>query len=125
MPKKHHDYQWSINYPRCIKKKKNHWEAYLKWDWFIVFPVGWISGYLPPTIGNKGQAFVKDSQDIISLVQEQEVDDSTVDVESLHTNIRQKDAINAAEWAFHKYSDIKQEQVQLILDGLDMAMFNN
>lgn len=68
--------------------------------------------YLHP-IAVRGKAFVRDSRDIISLLQEQEVVDSTllitIDVESLYTNIKQTDAINAAEWAFHKYMDIKQE----------------
>lgn len=88
----------------------------------------YLDTYFQP-LATKGQAFVIDSRDIISLLQEQEVDDATIlvtiDVESLYTNIRQKDVINAAEWALHKYSDMKQEQISFTLDGLEMAMSNN
>lgn len=84
-----------------------------------------LGEYLDTYLATKGQAFVKESQDIISLLQEQEVDDSTVlvttDMESLYANIRQKDDMNATEWALHRYSDMKQEQIRFTLDGLDMS----
>lgn len=46
-------------------------------------------------------------------------------MESLYTNIGQKDAIDAAEWVLHTYSNTKQEQIRFILEGLLMAMSKN
>lgn len=49
----------------------------------------------------------------------------TIDVNSVYTNIVQKDGLDSVEWALQKYSDMKQEQINYILEGLKMAMSKN
>lgn len=48
-----------------------------------------------------------------------------IDVNLLYTNIIQKDGFNSTEWALQKHMDMKQEQIDYILEGLEMAMSNN
>lgn len=57
------------------------------------------------------------------------VEDSTLlvtaDVESLYTNIKQKDALDAIKWSLHKHTKLKQSQIVFLVERLNMAMSNN
>lgn len=50
---------------------------------------------------------------------------TTIDVNLLYTNIIQNDGINSVNWALHKQTDMKEEQIQFILEGLKLAMNSN
>lgn len=62
----------------------------------------------------KGPAFLRDGKDLKKLLQEICVEGSTLlvtaDVESLYTNIKQNDALDAVKWSLHKYTSLKQDQ---------------
>lgn len=48
----------------------------------------------------------------------------TVDIESLYTNIRHSDALEALKWALTKQCTIKKIQIQYLIKGLKLAMSN-
>lgn len=43
----------------------------------------------------------------------------------MYTNIIQKDGLGSVEWALHKYTNMRQEQIDFIIEGLEMAMNSN
>ena len=49
----------------------------------------------------------------------------TIDIESLYTNIRQKDALIALRWALKRESKLKKIQINFLIKGLEIAMSNN
>lgn len=88
----------------------------------------YIDVFLQPLVV-KSPSYLKDSKDVINHVQHVEINENsilvTIDVESLHTNIRQQDAMNALKWALNKFTNLKYRQKQFILKGLRLAMTNN
>lgn len=62
----------------------------------------YLDVFLQPLAG-RGQAFIKDSKDIINILKMIHIDDSailiTIDVEPLYTNIKETDALAAVAWA--------------------------
>lgn len=46
----------------------------------------------------------------------------TIDVNSLYTNIIQKDGESSAEWVLQRQTGLHQEQVKYILEWLKLAM---
>lgn len=76
-----------------------------------------------------GPSHLKDSKDVLNSLKLIGVYEHfllvTVDVESLYTNIRQTDAMNAVKWAFNKFTNLKMKQKQFIQNGLKLVMTNN
>lgn len=87
----------------------------------------YLDVFLQPLAG-KGQAFIKYSKDVIDLLKQIKVNDSTqlvtIDVESLYPNIKQMGALASVAWAMKNLSDLRLNQRRLILEGLRMAMEN-
>lgn len=48
-----------------------------------------------------------------------------MDVESLFTNIKKQDRLTAVKWALKNLSQLKNVQIDHILEGLKMAMRSN
>ncbi|XP_077334619.1 uncharacterized protein LOC143975965 [Lithobates pipiens] len=88
----------------------------------------YVDGFLQPLVV-KGKSYLRDSRQLLKELENVKVGEKdllvTIDVNSLYTNIKQKDGLNAVEWALHKKSDLKQEQIDYILEGLDLAMRHN
>lgn len=50
---------------------------------------------------------------------------TTINVNSLYASIVQKDELKGVEKALHENTELKQEQIVFILEGLKMAMESN
>lgn len=50
---------------------------------------------------------------------------ATIDVNSLYTSIVQQDGLLGVEKALHELTSMKQEQINFILEGLQLAMTCN
>lgn len=72
---------------------------------------------------------MKDSRQLIAELKNFKIQDNdilvTIDVNSLYTNIVQKDGLSSVEWALHKQTDLKGEQIKYIMKGLKLAMCHN
>lgn len=75
---------------------------------------------------------MKDSRKLFilfNLIKDIEVGDhtllATVDLESLYTNIRQQDPLDATLWALNKYSELPTSQIKYLVESLSVAMTNN
>lgn len=84
----------------------------------------YLDVYLQPLV-KKYPAYLKDSKQLINLLknlpQEEEVILATIDVESLYTNINQKDAISAVKWALEDQQTMKEDQKKFLLKLLKTA----
>ena len=49
----------------------------------------------------------------------------TIDVNSLYTNIVQEDGTQSVEWALYNQTNMKEEQIRYIREGLRLAMSHN
>lgn len=78
---------------------------------------------------SEGKSYLKASRQLISEPRnlKVEVEDIrvTIDINSLYTNIIQKDGISSLEWALHRQTDLQQEQIKYIMEGLRLAMSHN
>lgn len=88
----------------------------------------YIDVYLQPLV-SKSPSYLKNSKDVINHLQQIPVGANsrlvTISVESLYTNIQQKDVIKAVRWAMNKFTNLKYKQKQFTLRGLKLAMMNN
>lgn len=77
----------------------------------------------------QSQSYLKDSRELIVLLQAITVTDNTlmvtVDTESLYTNIRHKDALEAVKWDLSKEPKMTKSQTKFLVEGLALAMSNN
>lgn len=77
----------------------------------------------------EGQSYLKDSRQLINELKNVEVEENyilvTIDVNSLYTNIVQEDGIQSVEWAFYNQTNMKEEQIRYIIEGLRLAMSHN
>lgn len=84
--------------------------------------------YFIPLV-EQSPSYLKDSWDLILLLQEIKVTEHTilvtVDIESLYTNIQQSDALDAIKWALPKFSNLKKTQINFLIEGINLAMVNN
>lgn len=73
-------------------------------------------------------AYLKDSRDLIQLLQGIEVSEEhllvSIDVNSLYTNIQQKHAIEVVVWALNN-TNMEHKQKDFLVHALDLAMSHN
>lgn len=88
----------------------------------------YLDGFLQPLVP-EGKSYLKDSRQLIKELKDFRIEEEdilvTIDVNSLYTNIRQDDGLSSVEWALHKQTDLKGEQIKYITEGLQMAMSHN
>lgn len=76
----------------------------------------YLDGFLQPLV-SEGKSYLKDSRQLIKELIDFKVEQEdllTIDVDSLYTNIRQDDGLSSVEWALHKQTDLKGEQIKYI-----------
>lgn len=88
----------------------------------------YLDQYLKPLV-KQGKSYLRDSMQLIldlkSITGIHNCLLVTIDVNSLYTSIVQKDRLKGIERALHKYTGIKQEQIEFIHEGLQLAMEGN
>lgn len=88
----------------------------------------YLDGYLQPLV-IRGKSYLRDSKQLITELKNLNVKEEdilvTIDINSLYTNIVQTDGINGAEWALYQQTDLKEEQIKYLLEGLKLAMSHN
>lgn len=76
-----------------------------------------------------GKSYLRDSAQLLEELQQingaQDYLLATIDVNSLYTSIVQKDGIFSVEKTLHDLTSMKQEQIDFILKGLQLAMTCN
>lgn len=88
----------------------------------------YIDQFLKPLVV-KGKSYLRDRTQLINDLKTITGTDhcllATIDVNSLYTSITQKDGLKGVEKALYEGSDLKHEQIQFILEGLELAMGSN
>lgn len=88
----------------------------------------YLDGFLQPLV-KEGRSYLWDSRQLLDELRTLKNEETdilvTIDVNSLYTNIVQSDGINSVDWALHNQTDMREEQIQYILEGLKLAMNNN
>lgn len=69
---------------------------------------------------------MRNSRDLINFIKDTLVSDQSIlvriDVDSLYTNIKQKNATEAIKWALESRTNLKNTQIEFMLDILQLAM---
>lgn len=77
---------------------------------------------------SEGKLYLKDSRQLISELRNFKIEEDilvTIDVNFLYTNIIQEDGVSSAEWTLQRQTDLQQEQIKYILEGLNLAVSHN
>lgn len=81
------------------------------------------------SIAQQYQSYLRDSKQLINILEEipQETNFilASIDVDSLYTNIRQDDVLEAMTWALKGSSELKDPQHKFISEALALAMKSN
>lgn len=94
----------------------------------IFYRMGEYLGHFLQPIARSFPSNIKVSKELTNLIKEVTINDqcilASVDMNSLYTNIRQKDAITAKEWALKKTS-MGKEEMEFITEALELSIKGN